>query len=280
MITKPRIRLWIQLFFFALIALIAVNHSLVESGKGIPLLAGASLHAVCPFGGVVTLYQWISTGGFVQKIHESSLILMIAVFVSALMLGPLFCGWICPFGTVQEWVSRLGKKIMKKNFNRLIPQKLDGWLRFLRYGVLLWVLYMTAVTGKLVFSDVDPYFALFQFWTGEVAISGFILLGVVLIASFFVERPFCKYACPYGAVLGLSNFIRILPLKRNTQSCISCSACDKVCPMNIKISDKKTIKNHQCISCFQCTSEDGKCPVPQTLEFRMGSFKDNRGETK
>ena len=70
-----RRRIWlrtvVQIFFFALIALIAVNHSLVESGKGIPLLASASLHALCPFGGVVTIYQYATTGTFVQKIHAS-----------------------------------------------------------------------------------------------------------------------------------------------------------------------------------------------------------------
>lgn len=70
--TKIRLRPVIQLFFFALIALIAVNHTLAEEGGGIPFLSSASLHALCPFGGVVTIYQYATTGTFVQKIHESS----------------------------------------------------------------------------------------------------------------------------------------------------------------------------------------------------------------
>ena len=271
---KPRIRTTVQILFFMLIALIAVNHTLAESGRGIPFVAEASLHAVCPFGGVVSLYQLITTGTFVKKVHESSLVLMIIVFVSAVLMGPLFCGWICPFGTFQEFMSRIGKKIFKKKFNRFIPYKYDRYLRFLRYIVLIRIIQMTARSGVLLFAKVDPYYALFQFWTGEVAISAIIMLVVVMIASLFVERPFCKYFCPFGALLGLFNLIRIFPLKRNPKTCISCAKCDRTCPMNIPVSSLETVRNHQCISCYQCTSGDGDCPVPHTLEFKTGSFEE------
>jgi len=271
---KPRLRTIIQIIFFVLIALIAINHTLVESGGGIPLLSNASLHAVCPFGGVVSIYQLVTTGTFVKKIHESSLVLMVIVFASAVLMGPLFCGWICPFGTFQEWIGRLGKKIFKKKFNHFIPYKYDKYLRYLRYVLLFLVVFNTARSGLLLFENIDPYYALFQFWTGEVAVTALIVLAVITVLSLFVERPFCKYACPYGAVLGLFNLFRIVPLKRNTNTCISCSKCDRSCPMNIPVSSVETVKNHQCISCYQCTSDDGVCPVKNTVEFRTGGFKE------
>lgn len=260
------IRTIIQVFFLALIALIAVNHTLQESGSGIPLLGSASLHAVCPFGGVVTIYQYAVSGTFVQKIHESSWILMIIVFVLAVIFGPVFCGWICPFGSVQEFIGKIGKKLFGKRYNRIIPLKVDKWLRYLRYVVLAIVVYLTAVTGKLIFSDVDPYYALFNFWTGEVAISGLIILGVTLALSLMVERPFCKYACPYGAVLGITNLFRIFKIRRNKSTCISCNACDRNCPMNITVSGSDPVRDHQCISCLRCTSET-VCPVANTVEL-------------
>lgn len=264
---KVKIRKWVQIIFFTVAALIAINHGLAEAGKPIPFIGEASLHAICPFGGVVSIYNLISTGVLVKKIHESSVVLMAIVFISALMLGPLFCGWICPFGTFQEWFSTIGRKIFKKRYNTFIPYKFDRYLRFLRYGVLIWVLIMTAWSGKIIFADYDPYYALFQFWTGEVAITAFISLFVVLLLSLFVERPFCKYACPYGAVLGLFNLIRIFPLRRNASTCINCSKCDKACSMNIPVSKSGRVVDHQCISCYECTSGDGSCPVPATLEF-------------
>ena len=269
---KPKIRIWIQLAFFVLVALIATNHGLEESGREIPVLGAASMHAICPFGGVVSIYQWFASGTIVKKVHESSFVLMGIAFVSALLLGPVFCGWVCPFGTFQEFLARIGKRIFKRRYNNMVPRKVDRILRYLRYVLLALVLYNTAMAGKLIFADVDPYYALFQFWTGEVAITAYIALAVVILLSLIIERPFCKYACPYGAVLGIFNLFRIFGLKRNTGSCINCKACDRSCPMNLDISTKEVVRNHQCISCFQCTSGDGSCPVKETLEFKTGKY--------
>ena len=263
---EANIRLIVQIFFFALIALIAVNHTLEEAGKAIPILSSASLHAICPFGGVVSVYQFIAAGTYVHKIHSAAFVLMWIVFALTVFLGPVFCGWICPLGSIQEWFGKLGKKIFKRRFNRMIPYKVDRILRYLRYVMLGWVLYMTAVTGTLVFSDIDPYFALFNFWRSEVAIGGVFILAVVLVLSLIVERPFCKYACPYGAVLGVFNLFRIFKIRRRPSTCIDCKACDRSCPMNIPVSTSGAVRDHQCISCLKCTSEQ-VCPVENTVEL-------------
>jgi polyferredoxin len=260
------IRKVVQWFFFILIALIAINHSLVESGGGIPLFSSASLHAVCPFGGVVSIYQFATVGTFVQKIHQSSFILMMIVFMLSIFFGPVFCGWVCPLGTIQEAVSHFGRKYFRRRFNHFVPARLDKGLRYLRYVVLAWVLYMTAVTGKLIFAEFDPYFALFNFWTSEVAIIGLVILVLTLALSFFVERPWCKYACPYGAVLGLTNLFRVFSIRRNSATCKADGACSILCPMNIPVDSQTVVRNHQCISCLECTSE-AVCPVAKTVQF-------------
>ncbi|WP_320130206.1 4Fe-4S binding protein [uncultured Sphaerochaeta sp.] len=260
-------RKWIQIGFFVLVAFIATMNGLAEIGITLPaFLGGASLHAICPFGGVVSFWNLATLGTLVKKVHDSSVVLAVLGLFLALLFGPVICGWICPFGTFQEWIGKIGRKIFKKRYNHFVPTKLDKILRYARYLVLAWVSYMTVITGKLIFQDVDPYYALFNFWRSEVAISGFVILGIVMVLSLFVERPFCKYACPYGAFQGLFNFFRIFKIKRNETTCISCNACSRSCPMNIDVAHGSVVHDHQCISCMQCTSETA-CPVQNTVEF-------------
>ena len=259
-------RMAVQLFFLGLVGLISLNRYLITLGKEIPFVSDASLHAICPFGGVVSLYRFFTEGTFVQKIHESSFVLMTIAILLALLMGPVICGWICPFGTVQELISKLGRRLFGKRFNTFIPKKIDGMLRYLRYIVLIMVVYKTASTAKLLFQDIDPYYALFNFWAGDVTLKAFALLGLVLVGSLFVERPWCKYLCPYGALLGIFNRVRPVSIRRSASTCIDCKACDRACPMNITVSTADNLRNHQCISCMKCTSEHA-CPIPDTVTF-------------
>lgn len=272
---KRKIRKIVQLFFFILVALISINHTLAETGQGIEFFSSASLHAICPFGGVVTIYQLFTLGTFIQKIHSSSLILMGLVFFMTLLLGPVFCGWICPFGTFQEWIGNLGKKIFKSKYNHMVPKKLDSVLRYFRIVFLAWVVFMTARSGTLLFSNIDPYYALFNFWTSEVAVAGMVALFVIMGLSLVMERPWCKYACPYGGVLGFFNKFHIFKLKRLESTCISCNLCTNNCPMNIDVATRSEVKDLQCIRCFECTSEN-ICPVEETVLIEADLFKVNK----
>lgn len=264
--SRPRHRMAVQSLFFALIALLSLNQWMKENGSGVTLLPEASLHAICPFGGVVSIYQFVTAGTFVQKIHESSMILMGIAYLLAVLFGPVLCGWVCPLGSVQEWIGKSGRKIFKKRYNRFIPKQIDNYLRLTRYIVLFLVIYQTAATAKLMFQDVDPYYALFHFWADEISIAALIILGLTIFLSLFVERPWCKYACPYGAVLGIFNLFRVFKIRRTPSACINCRTCDRVCPMNIPVSSVSAVLNHQCISCMECTSEHA-CPAADTVHL-------------
>jgi polyferredoxin len=272
---RPRslwIRKVVQAFFFALIGVIAVNHTLFESGQNLGFISYASVHALCPFGGIETLYLYFTSGALLPKLRESAVILMMIGLVTAVLFGPALCGWVCPLGTVQEWVSGVGKKLFRRRFNHFVPEKLDRILRYARYGVLIWVIYVTAQSATLIFADYDPYLALFHFWTGETAVGALVVLGITLGLSLLVERPWCKYACPYGALLGLSNLFRIFSIKRAESTCKADGACSILCPMNIPVDSLKTVRDHQCISCLECTSE-AVCPVAKTVLFTTRGVK-------
>ncbi len=266
-ISKP-IRLISQIFFFVVIALITWNHYLVESGSALPFIGSSSLHAICPFGGVATLVSWVTLGAFVQKIHLSSIVIMVIIMILSFLLGPVVCSYVCPLGSIQEWFSKIGKKIFKGKFNTFIPKKLDKILRYGRYGVLIFTVYLTTQSLKLIFLEVDPYYALFNFWSDEATVGGIIVLVIVLMGSLFVERPWCKYACPFGAVVGLTNYFSIFKIRRKSSTCVNCQKCDTVCPMNIQVSSKDVIKDTSCIRCGLCTSEH-TCPIDNTVSLSI-----------
>ncbi len=268
-------RIILQTLFLLLIVLISYNRYRLAQGL-VPIPVGTStLHSLCPFGGVVTLYQYFTQGTFIRQIHQSSFTLMWLVLLLSLFFGPVFCGWVCPIGTVQEFIGKIGKKIFPKKYNRFVPYKIDIWLRYLRYIVLILIVVLTAKELRLVFQNYCPYFSLFNIWSNEVALSALILLGFIFIGSLFIERPWCKYLCPLGALLGIFNLFRIVKLKRNNNTCIQCKKCDNICPMNIKVSNKEVIRDHQCISCLLCTDEI-TCPVNNTLHLTLLKKKDSK----
>lgn len=259
-------RVIVQILFLAFVVYLSIGHYMAE--RGIELPGTANLHAVCPFGGIVAAYTFVTSGSAVQKLHDSNYYMLIALFISLFLTGAFFCGWLCPMGTIQEWLGKLGKRVFPKWYNR-VPKKLDRLLRLGKYAVLAFVLFQTARTGMLMFGNLDPYYNLLHIWTDEVALSGYLSVALTLIFSLLIERPFCRYACPLGAVNGFFNLFSFLTIKRNPQSCINCKRCDQVCPAGIVVSEKQTVRDLECIRCMQCVEA---CPVnqsePSTLKVR------------
>lgn len=249
------IRYLILAFFLILFTIFSLRHFILGGD------VAASVDALCPFGGFETLYTFISSGGFVPRIMISSLILAIGIILTTLIFKRGFCGYICPFGTVQELLSKI-KKVKPK-----ISLKIDKMSRNLKYIILITIILGTAITGTLVYRNYDPFVTFFHFGKGilweydpaEISdhITGFIITIIVLIASVFVSRFFCRFLCPLGGIMKIFSKIGLSKIIRDKDSCIDCKICDNICPMNVKISDKHDIKDHECINCNNCIT---KCP--------------------
>lgn len=269
------IRSVIQIAVFAFVFLGANAAFFV--GLGIPA-PSFEVHGVCPFGGVETLYSLVTGTGFVHKTQPSSIVLLLIVLASTLLFGAVFCGWLCPFGTFQEFIGKLGRRIFPRLYNR-VPRRADRALRYVRYGVLAAIVILTARVGKLVFESFDPYAALMNILVGEVPVLALAVLGAIAVASLFIERPFCRYLCPFGAVLGLLGMISLFRPRRNASTCIGCKRCDAACPMGITVSSKDAVRDHACISCYRCTS-DAACPRIDTVTLAAPGAASNTSSLK
>jgi len=266
-------RYGLQIFFFVFIGMIAVNLVVSETGTVLfPFLPDVSLHAICPFGGIESIISLVTAGTLVPKLHLSTLVISVLVLFITLIFGAVFCSYVCPLGTIQEWFGKIGKKIFKRRYNTFIPRKLHNVLKYFRYISLILTVIITYNAAKLIFVEVDPYYAMYHFFTDEATIGGLIVLGVTLIGSLFVERPWCKYACPYGAVLGIVGKLSIFKVKRKTESCNNCTLCDQRCPMNIELSKKTVISDTLCNRCLDCVADCNVCPM-DSLVFTAKKIK-------
>lgn len=185
-----------------------------------------------------------------------------ALLLLSIVGGAFHCGWICPFGTLQEFAAKLSRKLGLPKVK--VNKKLDTFLKSIRYLLLALI---SIFTFSIVFAmfKYDPRENLTILLTKHTlsTISLFIIL-VFIILSMFIERFFCRYLCIEGAKHGLLSLIRPFTIHRN-DSCINCKKCDDVCPMNIQISTTSELRSPSCINCTKCVSA---CPVENTLKYK------------
>lgn len=255
-------RVTLGIFLGGFVILAALHQKL----QGIP-----AIDALDPFGGLETLLKYVASGEFIKKIEPGNIVLLGAITVMGVVLSRFFCGWFCAFGALQGVFGWLGKKIFKRRFT--VPQKLDAVLRWVKYPILAAIIYFTWRAGELVIRPYDPLAALGHLPAGLSAVwaefsVGLVILIAVLILSMLYERAFCKYLCPLGAVNAILGKIPLFRIKRVESTCISCSKCDHVCPMNIQVSKVETVKSAECISCMECVTV---CPTKKnTLVTTLG----------
>ena len=222
---------------------------------GAVLLPVGIFHMICPMGGIATLTRFFSQGLFIPKTSISNFIILGAVLLVTIIAGPVFCGWICPLGSVQDWVRSLSNKLKIKRLT--VPRYINTALSLLRFGVLALVIFATAKSLSLMFMRLDPYYALMHFWTGEVFPLSILILALTLILSLFIDRPWCRWFCPLGAVLSVIGKISIFKIKKPSSKCINCGSCHKACPVGLHPEEKESVTDIRCIRCGLCTPS---CP--------------------
>jgi polyferredoxin len=231
-----------------------------------------SIHAICPFGGLESLYKLLAEGSFISKIFSGTFILFIITFVLALIFRRSFCGLICPFGAIQEFFAGLGRRVLKRRF--IIPLSVDRPLRYLKYIVLLITVAYAWKTAGLWMAPYDPWSAYGHLSEGlesvwEESAIGLILLIVTIAGSFLYDRFFCKYLCPAGAFYGIVGKISPFRVVRDESKCINCRLCSRECPVNIDVQQLKEVKSPECLNCQTCVLA---CPKEGALVLKEGKI--------
>jgi polyferredoxin len=214
------------------------------------------------------LMQFKSTllSGHLPSVHPAGFFLFVTFLLISFLAHKSFCSWLCPVGTVSEYLWKLGKYTFRRNF--ALPRGLDIPLRGIKYLLLGFFGYAVAAMSASAITEFlnQPYALIvdvrmlnfFRYLDGAAAL---IILGLV-VASIFVQNFWCRYACPYGALLGLVAIFSPLRIRRTEQSCIDCGKCAKACPSSLAVDKLVQIRSAECTGCLECVAV---CPAQDTL---------------
>ena len=253
MLNRYRLRLLIQLLFLFISILLVY------------LATNFIAHAYCPYSVICFGFRGLNPGS--PFLFVTAIIGGIFILLSALFIGRRFCGYVCPLGTLLEYLNYLNP-FRKKLARKMIPPNIERTLRVGKYIVLV----LTAVLALLLYGyyyfQVCPVMLLTL--STELTLLGFAALLIIVIGSILVKRFWCRYLCPYAAILNCFQFVgrqlRIPRTKiyRNLEVCTDCRCCEYNCQMNIVITDQEYIEDFNCIYCLNCLKA---CPKDQCLKL-------------
>lgn len=213
-------------------------------------VVGANAEVWCPFGGVEAAYEYFTEGTMLCSLGVSNFFILLAVLLMTLLLRRVFCGYLCPIGSIsellQEGAERLGFKPIT------VAPKVDRVLQLLKYPVLVYILFISWKAAELLFRGFDPVYALISRHGKDITIWAYVVLAAILVTSLFIKIPFCRWLCPMAAVMSPVSRFGLFRIRRHEQPCTSCKLCDKACPVAIPVSTVEVVDHARCYSCMAC----------------------------
>jgi polyferredoxin len=272
---SQQIRLWMQVAFGAITLISGLKFYLwvryyETAGATLQVSRPAGVEAWLPIAALMKLKAFVLTGEL-PVVHPAGLFLLVAFLAIALLYRKAFCSWICPIGTLSEWLWQWGQAVFGRTF--ALPRWFDIPLRSLKYilfGLFAWVIFTMPVPEIQAFLHT-PYglisdVKMLDFFR-RMGQATAITLMVLIVLSVFVKNFWCRFLCPYGAMLGLVALVSPARIRRNADACIDCSKCAKACPAGLPVARQLSIASAECTACMSCVAA---CPAVGALDLSIG----------
>lgn len=209
---------------------------------------------------IETIYKAILGGSFVFQEMLAPILVLVSVIPITILWGRFFCGYMCAFGSMQEFLDFIGKKLKIKKIK--VEPNIDKYLKYTKYVIL--IIFILLWTFKVsIDTNFSPWniFGMYSSYKGWSDLSylltfgGFLVL-LIMISSLFIERAFCRYLCPLGGIFSLISKPRLYKIKKLSNRCINCNLCSNKCAMgidvNLETKNYGKVKSGECIDCFKC----------------------------
>ena len=248
--------------------------SLSQTASSGLALRPAEVEAWLPISSFMSLVYLLRTG-IANAVHPAGLVLFTLILLLAFTLRRGFCSWVCPIGTLSEYAHEAGRGLFKRNLR--MPKPLDIVLRSVKY--LLLALFVVLICGMSLeamrdfihgsynrICDVKMY-AMFA----PPSMTTLIVVFVLGALSLFFKNFWCRYLCPYGALLGLASIPSPTAVRRDSARCTDCGRCTAACPNRIDVHSATTVRSPECTVCYGCVTA-----CPQTGVLRVGLQRSKR----
>ena len=269
----------IQIAFLALNAWLGLEFYLwvrfyETNGHSFYIDRPAGVEGWLPIAGLMNLKYFLVTH-HVSAIHPAAMVLLVIFLLSSFLLKKSFCSWLCPVGTASEYLWHLGQQLFHRSLT--LPRRLDIPLRALKYILLAFFVYVVATLD----ADGLQQFLLAPFgiiadvkmlnFFRHMGITGIAVILTLVLLSLMIQNVWCRFLCPYGALMGLVSILSPVKIRRDEVACVGCNKCNHACPSHLPVAQLITIRSAECTGCLSCIAA---CPAENALNFAFPPHPD------